>query len=354
MDKMKSYFKLMLVAGLIFGVCFGMGHIIGTFFMSRDKEAEPEETPAIADGERINILFMGVDARQGETQSRSDTMILASVDPKLNKAALVSIPRDTQVKIQGTTDKICAANYYGGPVLAMKEAAKLVGEDVNYYVQVDFNGFKKLVDTLGGVTVTVDQRMYKPSEGIDLKPGKQRLDGYKALAFVRNREYVTGDIERTAHQQEFLKALGRELLQPKTITKLPQLVRQTRQYVKTNISLADMLKIASWAPGFKEDSIIAQTLPGYFYDVRDSQGNLLNSFWIASESSKNGKLLDKMFNGQTVAVLAQPQSVTETAGGQTGKKNSSSQLPPKKSSTDDEEKQNWERANLPSPGHQGV
>lgn len=362
MDKMKSYFKIMLVAGVIFGIFFGLGGIIGSVFAPKD--ADIAEQPTIQDGERTNILFLGVDERTGETQSRSDTIILASIDPELNKIALVSIPRDTRVEITGYgTNKICIANYAGGPEMAMEKVENLIGENIDYYVEMNFNGFEKIVDTLGGVSLKVEQRMYKPSEGIDLHPGEQRLDGYDALAFVRYRGYVMGDIDRTTHQQTFLKALAKETLQPKTITKLPQLIKQANQYVKTNLSITDMLKIASWAPGFDEESVIAQTLPGYFYDERNADGVLTQSFWIADSSQQN-RLLDKMFNGQTVAVLTGSQNETHTTTYDTTNdtnldSNNKPETQIKKNTSANrvdlnDEDINLERSRLPSPGHETV
>ena len=192
--------------------------------------------------------------------------------------------------------------------MAMKTVEELLGEKIDYYVEIDFKGFEKIVDTLGGVTLNVERRMYKPSEGIDLHPGVQKLNGLDALAFVRFRDYVMGDIERTAHQQTFLKALAGEVLKPKTIVKLPALIREANLCVDTNLRLSTMLKMASWAPGFNSKSIISQTLPGSFLDERDSQGNLLQSFWLA-DSDQKGKLLDQMFQGQTVAVVMDSQTV---------------------------------------------
>jgi len=188
----------MICAGLIFGICFGIGSGLTSLIVNHMAEADEqpqeveEEILERQDGERTNILVLGVDARPGETTSRSDTMILVSVDPKLNKAAVVSIPRDTKVTIKGATEKICAANALGGPQLAVSTVEDLMGIDIDYWVEMDFNGFKKIVDTLGGVTITVPQRMYKPSEGIDLQPGTKKLNGSEALAFVRFRDYNMG------------------------------------------------------------------------------------------------------------------------------------------------------------------
>ena len=173
MNKRKKYLTMMIAAGLIFGLFFGVGSGLTSLIVNRaeaDDNKTPENEEEILerqDGERTNILLLGVDARPGEETARSDTMILVSVDPDLNKAAVVSIPRDTKVTRKGATEKICAANVLGGPDLAASLVGDLMNIKVDYWVEMDFNGFEKIVDTLGGVTVTVPERMYKPSEGID-------------------------------------------------------------------------------------------------------------------------------------------------------------------------------------------
>ncbi len=336
MKKTLFYAKYIGGAVLVFLLFFAMGSAISAYVLTnRTGEEDPgEETELVEqDGERTNILVLGVDARPGDENSRSDTMLLVSIDPQLDKAAVISIPRDTKVDVPGSPlDKICTANYAGGPEYAVEIVEDFMSINIDYYVEADFNGFKEIIDTIGGVTINVPQRMYKPSEGINLYPGTQKLDGCQALAFVRYRGYEYGDIERTSYQQEFLVALADELLQAKTITKLPDLLKETRSYVKTDIGLSDMLKIANWTRGFTSSSIITQTLPGYFYDVYNDEGDMEQSYWVADQEEA-ACLLDNLFEGKTVAVIqTSPYPVY---------------VPPQK----DESEADIERSNLPSPGH---
>ncbi len=347
MNKAITFLKLALASGLVFGLFFGIGAGITSVFTQVDtNEIEIEEDGTIIkqDGNRTNILVLGVDARPGEKESRSDTMMLVSIDPKLDKAAIISIPRDTKVDLQGTGyDKICVANVIGGPSYAIKTVEGLMGTKIDYYVHLDFNGFKDVIDTLGGVTVTVPERMYKPSEDIDLYPGTRKLNGRDALAFVRYRDYINGDIDRTAMQQDFMKALAAELLQAKTITKLPKLVSQVNKYVSTNMGVTDMLRMVSWAPGFTADSITTQTLPGSFYDVRDENGTLINSYWVADKASLNN-LIDDMLAGKTIAVI---QGVVQESIPSSKKKQDEDE----DKALDGKEGEIVDRSKLPSPGH---
>jgi len=342
-----SFLKWMLISGLIFGMFFGLGAGLTKIMQPGDPGKEKtagEEKQNRIDGERTNILVLGVDARPGEKNSRSDTMLLVSIDPKLDKAAIISIPRDTRTEIKGLgTSKICAANFIGGPKYAVDRVEELMHTQIDYYIEMDFKGFEKIVDTLGGVTIDVPQRMYKPLEGINLHPGKQKLDGKKALAFVRFRDYTNGDIDRTYQQQAFVKALAGEVLQPRTIAKLPSLAKQMKQYVETDIGFTDMVKMASWAPGFNTGSIITQTLPGCFYDEVDSNGRLLNSYWLADKNA-TADLLENLFAGNTIAVVQQsPPPLV---------------IGPPANVEDEDDTENSEdikqqRSQLPSPGHNG-
>ncbi len=316
MVKMKAFLKLMLMAGVIFGVFFGVGtgltHLLTSpsGILAEGDEQDKDQQATIEEGERTNVLILGVDARPGDDHPRSDTMLLATIDPELKKVAIVSIPRDTKVKLKnGQVDKITAANSLGGPEYAVAAVEKLMDTNIDYYVEMDFNGFKDIVDALSGVNINVPQRMKKLSEGINLYSGQQKLNGTQALAYVRFRDYPMGDIQRTAAQQEFLRALTAEILKPGTITKLPKLATTIDKCTVTNLRLGDMLKMASWARGFTTESLVTQTLPGSFYDERDSDGNLLVSYWLADED-QIPTLLDNMLAGKTVAVVQQSHNQT--------------------------------------------
>lgn len=325
-----------LVLGIFFALGAGLTALVQHNLTDKDVKKDPE---AVIEGKRTNVLVLGVDRRPGEEHSRSDVMLLVSIDPELRKVAVISIPRDTKIDNYNLgIDKICAANYVYGPQMAVKLVEKTLDTDVDYYVEMDFAGFKKIVDTLGGVSIDVPCRMYKPAEDIDLKPGRQHLNGRQALAFVRFRGYIQADIQRTAAQQQFIKALADQALQASTIPKLPTLIKQAGQYVDTDMEITDALRLASWAPGFNSDSVIAQTLPGNFYDVRDDNGNLVASYWLA-DKDEAGALLDDLFSGKTVAVVQEDMTQTDTVSAP--------------ATEETEPSDETDRSELPSPGHNG-
>lgn len=269
---------------------------------------DPNNPDPVNPGQRLNVLLLGIDARSGETMARTDTIILASVDPKSKQMSLLSIPRDTRVNIpKHGWDKINSASVYGGIDTTMKVVSDLLGIPVKYYVRADFSGFKNIVDELGGVTLDVEQDMYHydPDDGgaytIDLQKGVQRLDGDKALQYVRYREYAMGDIDRTAHQQKFLVALAKEMLQPSTILKLPTLVPEVNKFVKTNLSVSDMMTMAQAGKKLENGNIVAQTLPGRPINIDGG------SYWgVDPDEAK--QMVANLFNGETVTnvVLTTP------------------------------------------------
>lgn len=333
---------MMFIAGLVFGVFFGIGsgltavlqHYTTGQVQSSDQSEEEIEA------QRVNILLLGVDARPGEEHSRSDVMMLLCIDTDKDKVALISIPRDTRMDTSRYgVDKICGVNCVSGPEAAVKTVEDLLDSDIDYYAEMDFKGFKKIVDTLGGVTIDVPCRMHKPGEDIDLQPGLQHLNGRQALGFVRYRGYTTADIQRTAMQQTFIKALARQVLQPKTIPRIPQLVKEINQCVKTDMPLSELMTLAAWLPKFDSENLVTQTLPGNFCDVRDSEGNLTASYWIADEQAASG-LIGRLFSGQTIAVV-EDHPATELA-----------ESPAADGTAEKIDRESGsQRSELPSPGH---
>jgi LCP family protein required for cell wall assembly len=167
------------------------------------------------------ILLIGSDHRwTGIDGARSDTILLARIQPAQHRIALLSIPRDLYVSIPGHGhDRINMAFRYGGERLLTRVVRETFGVEIDHFVEVDFRGFKNLVGKLGGVYVPVDQRYFNHNVGttgtdyadIDLQPGYQKLNGDQALAFVRYR-HTDNDFVRAARQQLLLRIVARDAL----------------------------------------------------------------------------------------------------------------------------------------------
>lgn len=293
----------------------GTGALLANQFFFKDVSLLPstKDEPELESdlSGRMNFLLMGIDARDGETKTRTDSIILVSVDKEHNRIAMMSMPRDTRVKIPGHGyDKINSANVYGGPELVMDVVSDLVGMNIDKYVMTNVRGFRDIVDTLGGVTLDVEKKMYhydpydEPElREINLKPGVQRLDGNKALQYVRFRSDALGDVSRTERQQKFLKVLAKEMMQPSTITKLPKLVPTINKYIDTNLGLGQMVTLANAAKDLNNVEIVTQTLPGKFLDMNgvsywsvDSQ----QAQMVAEALIKDGKVYDVVLGQETV------------------------------------------------------
>ena len=188
--------------------------------VSRARQQLTETLP----GKPVTVLLIGSDRREVLGPSdvgRSDTLILARLDPQTKSISMLSIPRDLRVEIPGYgTDRINAAYSLGGgkdgSALVLKTVKQLTGLQINDFVDINFRGFINVVDKLGGAFIMVDRRYYNDTavtnySSIDLQPGYQRLDGRDALSFVRFRHDQTGDFGRIVRQQMFLREFKRQL-----------------------------------------------------------------------------------------------------------------------------------------------
>ncbi|CUH95744.1 hypothetical protein P22_1824 [Propionispora sp. 2/2-37] len=228
---------------------------------------------------KVNILVMGVDERSGDV-GRSDTLFVITVDKDTKAVSMLSVPRDTRVKIPGHGyDKINHAYAEGGHKLSMKAVEELLDIPIDYYVLVNFSGFVNIVDALGGIDINVEKRMYyeDPYDDkglvINLRPGLQHMDGKTAIQYVRYRD-EEGDIGRVKRQQKFVKALMDEAASPAVITKVPALISELSSAIKTDMSVNEMLNLAKLLNDASKQGLHATMVPGrpaYIDDV---------SYWI--------------------------------------------------------------------------
>lgn len=218
------------------------------------EETKAAEIPQWDGKDRVNILLMGVDRRgmRNKGVPRSDSMMVVSVDPLTKRYALFSILRDTYVDIPDHgSSRINSAIVDGGPELAMKTVSQFTGLPVDRYVITDFEGFKALIDAVGGVELDVEKNMryHDPTDkgvyDIDLKKGIQHLDGNKALQYVRFRHDATSDYTRTERQRKLMAAVADQMKRGTTLIQLPSILKEVTPYVQTNVSSMDMLKLSS-------------------------------------------------------------------------------------------------------------
>jgi LCP family protein required for cell wall assembly len=233
---------------------------------SHAERAAAEQLDIPKAGQPATALVIGYDRREDEakgTPSRSDTLMLLRADPDAKTISLLSFPRDMTVSIYCPgrtpyTGKINTAFTFCGPRATLDTVRNLTGLPVNYIITVNFQGFRQLVDKLGGVWLDVDRRYFNDFSGptgyatINLHPGYQHLNGYQALDYVRYR-HTDSDLFRVARQQLFVRAFKDQVRHSFSPTKLPSVVRVVRNNVTVgqgggnDVSLATILSYAALA-----------------------------------------------------------------------------------------------------------
>jgi len=219
--------------------------------------------------ETINFLLIGSDKRPGSS-FRTDTMVVAILRPNEGQVSLISIPRDLWVFIPGWQNQRINTAYQhgisvgypgGGPGLLEDTIQYNLGIRIDHTAMVDFDGFRKIVDTLGGVDIPVscpytDWRLIDPSYNPEnennwflytVNPGVIHMDGDLALWYARSRQ-KSSDFDRGRRQQEVLRAIFTQTLQTGTLKRVPELYNDVKDSVETDIGLADILQLSIYAP----------------------------------------------------------------------------------------------------------
>ena len=216
-----------------------------------------------------NLLLLGLD----DEELRSDVIALINFNPTKKKINILSIARDTRVKNKGNYCKINALISKGGEELVISEVEKITGLKVDYFMTLNFKGFREIVDIVGGVEIDVpmDMDYDDPVQKlhIHLKEGKQILDGKKSEQFVRYRKgnhkgegYEDGDIGRIEAQQLFFKEFIKQKLKAKYILKAGSIFAVLKENMRTNIEIDDIEFFVGQMNNIKVNQIKTFTLPG--------------------------------------------------------------------------------------------
>jgi polyisoprenyl-teichoic acid--peptidoglycan teichoic acid transferase len=224
----------------------------------------------------MNVLVLGVDHDYDNraqiiktTHGRSDSIMLVRVDFVTGAISALTIPRDSAVRVPGHRGvrKINAAHSLGGPLLTIDTIKSVFGVDVDAVVSINFEGFQKLVDAIGGIDLNVEKKLdYDDNWGrlhIHLKPGYQHLTGYEAMGYVRMR-HSDSDLMRSKRQHAFLEAVRAKIKQPGTFRRLPKAVDQLNDTLKrVNLTEDQMFALANFARTLPKERIVIETLPSF-------------------------------------------------------------------------------------------
>jgi len=278
----------------IFIFCAIAGIGVGYFaMMIKSPQMIPPALRIASLREPTTVLLLGVDVVYTDMgrrkqkidkdafTGRSDTILVARLDPMSNSLRVISIPRDTEVRIPGTgISKINAANAIGGINLAQSTISSFLNDTkIDHYVVLNVHGLVDLVNELGGITVEVPKKMqymdWTAKLKIDLEPGMHTLTGNQAMGFVRFRHDALGDIGRVQRQSIFLRAVLDKALKPESLAHLPKLLDIAQSYISTDMSVQDMMGMANFVRGVPKSNQVLTMMPGTFSD---------NGNWLVAPS----------------------------------------------------------------------
>lgn len=218
-----------------------------------------------------NVLVLGIDDGADEADDagkRADTIVVVSLDNVTGKVRFINIPRDTWVTPPAATEGMKLKSLYamGGAPLMVREVNSLLGISIHQYIVLDMRTFADLIDVLGGIDIYVEEPMvYEDTESgysINLAQGYQHLDGAMAEQYLRYRSPELGDVGRVQRQQKFIKALYQEILQLKTVPKLPEIADIFQQRMETSAEVFDSAHLANVLRGMSTDLPTSIMLPG--------------------------------------------------------------------------------------------
>lgn len=244
----------------------------------------------------FTMLLLGTDNRGQAGDARTDSILFARIDPEKKRVWLLSLPRDTRAEIPGHgVAKLNKAYTLGGAALTIDTVEQLLGVPVNHYMEVNINGFKRIVDVLGGVWVDVDVEIDDPKaaaanpgrEGQHIEKGHQKLSPAQALVYVRSRDFPDADYTRMRHQQVFFKAVAKQSMTLSNFFRIPKLVRETSKFTRTDLTVGQLVGVARRLRGVDDDDLHTATLAGEWH-----------SPFVYTDETLKTDLLARMFNGR--------------------------------------------------------
>jgi polyisoprenyl-teichoic acid--peptidoglycan teichoic acid transferase len=289
-------------------------------------EAPSIDLPPTWDGaSRVTILLMGVDTevvvdKNGQVSpdrvgpARSDTMILLTIDPQSKTAGMMSIPRDLWVNIPGYGYARINTAYYngeanklpgGGPALAMKTVEQVIGVPVQYYAQMEFWAFTRLVEDMGKVNVFIDKKiiidpMGPGADKIMLSAGWHKLGGVEALGYVRQRHTEGGDVDRSKRQQNLIMAVRDHVMNPANFPTLlanaPAMYNEIQSGVRTNLTFDDIMRLGMLAKDIPPENIKRGVIDYTMVKLMDMTVNGEKQSVFKPISDKIRVLRDEIFN----------------------------------------------------------
>lgn len=269
--------------------------------------------------EPFYVLLLGTDGRPGEEVYRSDSIILARIDPTEKKASLISIPRDTMVVYNGETMKINATHAANGPqgvVEAVNDLCFNGEQKISHYAEINFEGMEDLIDAVGGIDLEATEEVDDP-EHLDIKieKGFQHMDGATALTYARCRyTYVDGDFTRMRHQRQVLSALAKKILNDLDPATIMGTVEELSKVVITTLGVQDIVSVANAMRGMDvENDMYVANVPSYADETTNVNG-VSYVFVYEDKLAEMMQRLDAGENPEGPQTMGEDTSGASTAG----------------------------------------
>jgi polyisoprenyl-teichoic acid--peptidoglycan teichoic acid transferase len=252
----------------------------------------------------------GYDAESDTLQGLSDTMMLIRFDPISKRIVVLGIPRDTKVEAHGRSVKINSIDQESGIGQAAKVVSNtLQGVEIDRYIRVNNFGLESLIDTLGGLTVTVPKDMKYQDDSqhfyVNLKAGKQHLDGKKLMGYLRFRKDANGDVGRMQRQQNVLRAMVEQWVTPINVARIPQLMSMVQKQVDTNLNVEEIIALGGFAANHGKSKVQTMLMPGDY----NGDGKHGTSYWLASENGIKNMMARYFDHGKVQEVPNNPETL---------------------------------------------
>ena len=306
--------------------------VMGIFALIKISDKSMPVASNVSSNEPVNILLLGMDIgdpSQPNNQSikRTDTIMVLNYNPKSKKMQIVSVPRDTLINVNGKNAKINAAFAIGGYSRVKKEVENLLNVNINYIMKIDYNAFRELIDSIGGVKMKIERNMIYDDEGqnlhINFKAGETvKLDGEKAEEFFRWRKnndgsgFENGDLDRIENQQNFISKVVDKCTNPLILLRTPKIIMALGNNVETNMPATKILSYGLKFVRLSKDKLTMttaagtpKTINGESYLIFDKSSNkelitsLSSSGEVLVDTSKDNIRI-KILNGTKISGLA--------------------------------------------------
>lgn len=269
--------------------------------------------------EPFYVLLLGTDGRPGEEVYRSDSIILARIDPTEKSASLISIPRDTMVVYNGETMKINATHAVNGPqgvVEAVNDLCFNGEQKISHYAEINFEGMEDLIDAVGGIDLEATEEVDDPEHlNIKIEKGFQHMDGATALTYARCRyTYADGDFTRMRHQRQVLSALAKKILNDLDPATIMGTVEELSKVVITTLGVQDIVSVANAMRGMDvENDMYVANVPSYADETTNVNG-VSYVFVYEDKLAEMMQRLDAGENPEGPQTMGEDTSGASTAG----------------------------------------